>query len=79
MSYRINDGLEEGLDLILAESMALWGTREMAMVWGLNREYVTDHIVKKPDFPNPALNLSNKQRRWRRVEVEEWRRKHSGR
>jgi predicted DNA-binding transcriptional regulator AlpA len=76
---KINDGLEEGLDRLLATRAVLWGTREMALVWNLNREYVTDHIVKKPDFPQPALNLSNKTRRWRRDEVEAWRRKHAGR
>ena len=76
---KVNDGLEEGLELVLAESMALWSTREMAICWGLNREYVTDHIVKKPDFPQPALDLSNKTRRWRRIDCEAWRRKHARR
>ena len=76
---KIDDGLEEGVDLMIAHTMALWGTREIALAWDLNREYVTDHIVKAHDFPAPALNLTQKVRRWRRSDCEAWRRKHKGR
>lgn len=57
----------------------LVGTGELAAMWGLNREFVTNSITKRPDFPAPALNLTRKTRRWRRDEVEAWRKKHSGR
>jgi hypothetical protein len=71
----IDDGLEEGLP----DENELVGTAQIAAMWRLNREYVTNHVTKTHDFPAPALNLSRKTRRWLRVDVEAWRRKHSGR
>lgn len=75
-----DDGLDDGLGLPQAPvASELVGTGELAAMWGLNREFVTNNITKRPDFPAPALNLTRKTRRWRRVEVEAWRKKHSGR
>jgi predicted DNA-binding transcriptional regulator AlpA len=67
----------DGLDL--PDDEELVGTGDLAAMWRLNREHVTNNITKRPDFPQPALNLSRKTRRWRRVEVEAWRKKHAGR
>ena len=73
------DGLDVGLPEDDDDLDDLVGTGEMAAMWHLNREYVTNHITKLPDFPVPALNLSRKTRRWRRTEVEAWRKKHARR
>ena len=69
----------DGLDVGLPDDDELLGTAELAALWNLNRSHVTNIITKRPDFPEPALNLSRKTRRWRRIEVEAWRRKHAGR
>lgn len=69
----------DGLDVGLPDDDELVGTADMAALWRIGREHVTNVITKRPDFPQPALNLSRKTRRWFRVEVEAWRRKHSGR
>lgn len=47
-------------------------TAGIAELLGLDREYVTDRVVKRPDFPAPVLALSRKTRLWLRAEVQEW-------
>lgn len=47
-------------------------TAEVARMLGLTREYVTDKLTKRPGFPKPAVNVSQRLRRWRRAEVEAW-------
>lgn len=75
----MRDGLEldDGLDVI--EAHDLWSTKEIAAAWKLNREYVTDVLTKRPDFPEPALNLSRKTRRWKRIDCEAFRQRNAGR
>lgn len=73
MAMRMNDGLD------LDEPDDLIGTGEIAAMWGLNREYVTNCLSKRPDFPQPALRLSRKTVRWRRDDLEAFRAKHSRR
>ena len=48
------------------------GTAGIAKMLGLARTYVTDNIVKRPDFPAPVLELSQKTRRWRVRDVERY-------
>lgn len=48
------------------------GTDDIAQLTGLKRTYVTDKLVKQPDFPPPAIRLSQKIKRWDRVEVDRW-------
>lgn len=50
------------------------GTAEIAADLGLSQKYVTDRIVKRPDFPAPKIALSQKTRRWLRDEFEKWKR-----
>lgn len=45
---------------------------EIANTLGLSRTYVVNVLVKKLDFPRPALNLSQKTRRWLRDDFEGW-------
>ncbi len=51
---------------------ALLDTAAIAAWLGLEREYVTDRVVKRPDFPPPVLVLSRKTRLWLRTDVEAW-------
>jgi predicted DNA-binding transcriptional regulator AlpA len=47
-------------------------TADIAELLGLDREYVTDRVVKRPDFPPPVLVLSRKTRLWSRAHIEQW-------
>lgn len=42
----------------------------------VRRAYVADNIVKRPDFPKPAFQLSQKNRGWFLTEYKAWKRKH---
>lgn len=44
-------------------------TAEIARMIGLSREHVTDRLIKRPDFPKPAINISQRTRYWRRADV----------
>lgn len=39
-------------------------TAGIAEMLGRNRRYVTNTLVKLPDFPDPVINLSQKTRLW---------------
>lgn len=45
---------------------------EIAEILKVRREYVRDRVVRRPDFPAPAITLSQRVRRWRREDVEAW-------
>ena len=45
---------------------------EIASMLGMQYRQVRDRIAKRPDFPRPAFNLSQKMRRWDRRNVQEW-------
>ena len=38
----------------------------------LRYEYVRDRLVKRPDFPRPCLQISQKHRRWKREDLTAW-------
>ncbi len=44
----------------------------IASLLGVRREYVRDRLVKRPDFPPPALVLSQRIRRWSEGAVLKW-------
>ncbi len=50
----------------------LLGTADIAQMLQLNREHVVARVIKRPDFPAPALRLSRKTVRWSRAVVELW-------
>ena len=47
----------------------LLDTADIASMMKLSREYVTDRLTKKPGFPKPHVNYSQKLRRWDKDEV----------
>lgn len=49
---------------------------ELAQALKLPRNYVRDSLVKKPDFPRPALNLSQRVRKWDAQDVRQWIERH---
>lgn len=54
------------------ERMDLMCTEDIARMLGLSRVHVVSRITKRPDFPAPIVNLSQRLRRWSRAEVEAW-------
>jgi len=45
---------------------------DISQMLQLSRDYVRDRLVKKSDFPRPCLSLSQKNRRWDKVSVDNW-------
>ena len=52
---------EKTLDLI--------GTQDIARMLGVTRSHCVGRIIKRPDFPKPAINLSQRLRKWKREDV----------
>ena len=46
--------------------------QDIAQILGMSKTYVRDRLVKRPDFPRPAISLSQKTRRWSQVDVRSW-------
>lgn len=49
--------------------------QEISQALAVSHDYARDRVVKRPDFPRPAVSLSQKCRRWERAAFEEWFRK----
>jgi predicted DNA-binding transcriptional regulator AlpA len=47
-------------------------TAGIAAMAKVEREQVTNRWTKRPDFPKPVINVSQKTRRWDINEVREW-------
>ena len=48
------------------------GTKECAEMLGVTRGYFTRRVCKRPDFPAPFINRSQKMRRWRLSDFQRW-------
>lgn len=47
-------------------------TAQIAQILGVSRKHVTERLVKRPDFPKPRINVSQKCRRWAEADVLAW-------
>ena len=56
----------------MASSTPRLDTAGIAELLGLTREYVTDCVTKRVDFPKPFINVSRKTRYWRTSDVQAW-------
>lgn len=45
---------------------------DLAKMFPLGRKYIRDTLTKRPDFPPPALQVSQKVKLWDRMDVERW-------
>lgn len=50
----------------------LLDTGDLATLLGVTRAHITGRLTKRPDFPRPAIDLSQKMRRWRLQDVTAW-------
>jgi hypothetical protein len=44
-------------------------TGDIAAMLGVTRAHVTNRLSKRPDWPKPVMNLSQRLRRWKREDV----------
>lgn len=54
-------------------------TLEISKMFGVTRHHVTSRITKRPDFPKPCVDLSQRLRRWKKDEVLRWVKSNGGR
>lgn len=47
-------------------------TAEIARILGVSRAHCVGRLIKRPDFPRPAVNISQRLRRWQRDAVMRW-------
>lgn len=45
---------------------------DIASMYRTSRRWARDVLVKRVDFPRPAVAVSQKVRRWKRHDVENW-------
>lgn len=45
---------------------------QAAAALGVTRQHFTDRLCKKPGFPAPVINFSQRSRRWRLQDVLAW-------
>lgn len=50
----------------------LMDTLEIARLLGVCRAHAVGRIIKRPDFPKPAIDVSQRIRKWRRADVLRW-------
>lgn len=50
-------------------TIELMGTQEIARLLGVSQAHCVGRIIKRPDFPKPVINLSQRLRKWRKDEV----------
>jgi predicted DNA-binding transcriptional regulator AlpA len=55
-----------------AQTPELVDTKAIAQLLNVSRAHCVGRIIKRPDFPPPVLNVSQRIRRWRRVDVLRW-------
>ena len=50
----------------------LMDTKQIAQFLGVCQAHAVGRIIKRPDFPKPAINVSQRIRKWRRADVLRW-------
>ena len=53
--------------------MSQWiDSQKAAELLGVTREHFTDRLSKRPDFPPPVINFSQRSRKWMLSDVLKW-------
>jgi len=47
-------------------------TKDISGLLGVCHRHCVDRIIKRPDFPKPAINLSRRIKRWSRADILKW-------
>lgn len=56
----------------MSTHLDLIGTKEIARMLGVTQAHCTGRIIKRPDFPKPTVDLSQKLRKWQKQDVTDW-------
>jgi hypothetical protein len=51
------------------QNLDLIGTHDIARMLDVTQSHCVGRIIKRPDFPKPAINLSQRLRKWKREDV----------
>lgn len=51
------------------QTIELIGTKDISRLLGVTQAHCVGRVIKRPDFPKPAMDLSQRMRRWRKDEV----------
>jgi predicted DNA-binding transcriptional regulator AlpA len=78
MQHSVNPSRSSNFSIVAQSLTALHrrpefvGTGEIAEIFGLSRSHIVGRITKRPDFPRPVINISQRVRKWLRSDVEAW-------
>lgn len=53
-------------------TVELVDTLDISKMFGVTRHHVVARLTKRPDFPKPCVNISQRLRRWSKGEVLKW-------
>lgn len=51
------------------QNIELIGTKDIARMLQVSQGHCVGRIIKRPDFPKPAIDLSQRLRKWRKDDV----------
>lgn len=51
------------------QTIELIGTKDISRMLGVTQAHCVGRIIKRPDFPKPAIDLSQRMRKWRKDDV----------
>lgn len=51
------------------QNIELIGTKEIAKLLQVSQGHCVSRVIKRPDFPKPVMNLSQRMRKWRKDDV----------
>lgn len=50
----------------------LMTTKDISSLLGVCHRHCVERIMKRPDFPRPAINISRRIKRWSRTDILKW-------
>lgn len=50
----------------------LMTTKDISSLLGVCHRHCVERIMKRPDFPRPAINVSRRIKRWSRTDILKW-------
>ena len=51
------------------QTIELINTKDISRLLGVTQAHCVGRVIKRPDFPKPTMDLSQRMRRWRKDEV----------
>lgn len=45
---------------------------QISFLLGVSRRHCVERLMKRPDFPRPAINVNRNLKRWRKNDVFKW-------